>query len=1134
MSDISAGIPLLPSSQWRIEQIQLVNWGGFHQRTATFAFHPETTIVTGASGVGKSTVLDAYLALMMPSDVPFNGASNAATVGRARGAEQRSVLTYLRGKTDDTVEDGVTVDKVLRGQGKPTWGAIAATFIAETGDRFTAMRAYFVPVGVARDGDVVKRMMTIPGSFEIRQLGDFARVGSESYPAKAMKQKWSELRIYGSYGEFSQALFSRLGIGQGGDGANALALLARIQAGTMSPTVDDLYKRLVIEIPETFRVADEAIATFDELDEMYRKMETSQHQADLLAPVPDLYEEMVAAQRDIAQARALGAIDDDNTPAGLWRLRTHSAILEREDGLLRERAAALQEQLRTATTATDEAERLLDVAKADYDAGGGDRDRQLTDEITRYEQAAEGRRGMRARLDDALADLDRVVDREGDLLTIHSEARAFPERAAGLKAELESKREQMIRDEHPLGEELKSVRAELRSLEGRSGRVDASMDARRREAADAAGLDAADLPFVAELIDVADGEDRWRGAIETVLYASARILLVPGEHLERFSRAIDPIRSSVRLNFEGVDRSVVAHTAPMDPQRIAGKLDYQDSPYQAWVIEHLSSPARNALCVSSTDGLAGEGLRVTPSGQTRQRRRGAHGGNTARPIIGFDNAGLKASLEAQQKDLRAQLAESERARARVAAEIQAVDKQHAAYLRTLDFSWVDVDVDTPIRHIAELRALQEKLLADDGVLAVLKKQVETLSAVADSARRLQHSLEGKLSEVADKRSALADMIDTVNDALWPLEENGSVTLDEALSTTLDQAWERVLASEAPTSGTWKIDLRRLERALADGVSRAAEKEASSRKQIERAFEQFQERWNDPTRGQTIDSYREYVAILDEIQRVGIHEQREQWRKTALQWSGRSLRLLGSAMSSAVDDIQARLDAVNSILERLPFGPTDGRLKIDMRRLAPQTVTTFRRELEAFKKLATQGAPEEQLVQRFTQMRVFVAKIRKRDDPALTAELRAQVVREEILDVRRHVEITAKQYADALDTDPVAEYSSLAGKSGGEMQELVAFIVGAALRFQLGDELGHLPRFAPVFLDEGFIKADSEYAGRAVEAWKGLGFQLIIGAPFDKYTGLERHVAQTILVSKNRQTGHSFVDHAYHQRQESFA
>ena len=39
---------------------------------------------------------------MMPSDTPFNGASNDATTGRARSADQRNLLTYLRGKTDTT------------------------------------------------------------------------------------------------------------------------------------------------------------------------------------------------------------------------------------------------------------------------------------------------------------------------------------------------------------------------------------------------------------------------------------------------------------------------------------------------------------------------------------------------------------------------------------------------------------------------------------------------------------------------------------------------------------------------------------------------------------------------------------------------------------------------------------------------------------------------------------------------------------------------------------------------------------------------------------------------------------------------------------------------------------------------
>ncbi len=45
---------------------------------------------------------------------------------------------------------------------------------------------------------------------------------------------------------------------------------------------------------------------------------------------------------------------------------------------------------------------------------------------------------------------------------------------------------------------------------------------------------------------------------------------------------------------------------------------------------------------------------------------------------------------------------------------------------------------------------------------------------------------------------------------------------------------------------------------------------------------------------------------------------------------------------------------------------------------------------------------------------------------------------------------------------------------------MAFIVGAATNW------GPVRGFAPVFLDEGFVKSDAEFAGRAVQAWKGLG------------------------------------------------
>src|SRR3546814_14821975 len=91
-------------------------------------------------------------------------------------------------------------------------------------------------------------------------------------------------------------------------------------------------------------------------------------------------------------------------------------------------------------------------------------------------------------------------------------------------------------------------------------------------------------------------------------------------------------------------------------------------------------------------------------------------------------------------------------------------------------------------------------------------------------------------------------------------------------------------------------------------------------------------------------------------------------------------------------------------------------------------------------------------------------------------------RDRLLDVRRHVEISAERF-DHVTGELKATYRTLGEKSGGESQELVAFIVGSALRFRLGDEMRSRPRFAPVFLDEGFVKADSEFAGRAVLAWQ---------------------------------------------------
>ena len=61
--------------------------------------------------------------------------------------------------------------------------------------------------------------------------------------------------------DFTARIHSTLGIGAAGDGEKAVNLLGRIQAGQQITTVDELYKKMVLEEPETLATADGVVPT---------------------------------------------------------------------------------------------------------------------------------------------------------------------------------------------------------------------------------------------------------------------------------------------------------------------------------------------------------------------------------------------------------------------------------------------------------------------------------------------------------------------------------------------------------------------------------------------------------------------------------------------------------------------------------------------------------------------------------------------------------------------------------------------------------------------------------------------------------------------------------------------------------
>jgi uncharacterized protein YPO0396 len=1096
-------------SQWRAHSLQVANWGGF-DGLHSIDLDVTSALLSGASGTGKSTILDAYIALMMDSNTPFNGASNDNVMGRARSAEQRNVLSYVRGKIDESrdPETGKVRDIVLRGDGKNTWSAIAMTWVNDDGRHLTAMRLYYAPAATGLSRDVKIEMAIYPDRFDLASVEPFARQDVAFHNSR-MRTAFPGLDFFTSYAKFAAALHKRLGIGKQGDGASAMKLLARIQGGRQVTSVDTLYKDMVLERPRTYEAADEALEHFATLESSYQTMITAQQQADALSGIEEQYAALTAARAETAliDTFCIAQPDDALTPFLAWAADRESAMLDAE--IADVRAAKDRAELDHAE-ATQEVARLDALLAANrrqqWENGGGALD-ALTKEIEALradQQAMAARQRTAATRTAPLGPLP--TDQPGwDNWTRQAETglTAYPADLAALR----DREDDITAERVPIDTQKNNLLAERSYLAGRANLIPQDMVVARADIARATGIPATDLPFIAELIDIDPAHEKWRTAAERVLGSVARTMLVPadaGLTGREFRRLINDLNLGVRIQFDVVTTGT-ARTA-LDPDTLPGKFIFaDDSPYLGWLTKRLAHGFAYE-CIDNPSGFQDDGRsRVTLSGQTQDGSRGAHGG-TVRRILGFSNASRLTEIDDLLDAIENELARLDADRTVVREQIDDLNARRDAYMFVRDTAWPTIDVLGTLARIQVKEDERAGLLAGNDVLTHLQDEERRLDADLAQQRARAFRAETAAQAYNKEWGDLAERQDQVGDLLTDLH-------DAAVTVAADQV-DRLDAEYAKFATTGKhaefrAVVRKVRAELNDRLRQAGSEALAMERALTTTFRQFNARWDTgPNIGVEVESYDHYLGLLDALRSEGLGERREAFRNKVIEWSGEDLLALQGSLNDAFDDILERLYPVNAILAALPFGPRKDRLFIHMTRTRAADMDRFRTELRALASGLTDLGDDDAVERRFKDLQAFMARLRK----APGSE------RDYLLDVRRHIHVVAER-RDPLTQEALATYDSLGGKSGGETQELIAFIVGAALRYQLGDEDLDRPVYAPVFLDEGFVKSDSEFAGRAVQAWLGLGFQLIIGAPLDKVTAIEPHVARMISVTKSA-TGRS--------------
>ena len=1080
------GTPEHPG-QMRLSRIQVCNWGtldGHHDVEVP----RKGFLVTGGSGSGKSTLIDAVSAVLVPpASLRFNAAAQEEA-GRGSG---RTLVSYIRGAwRRGTDEDSGDLSSVFLRSGA-TFSAISLTYSDATERAVTLMLLLYLKAG-DNSAAGVKRLHGVAEhapdeSFELPDLFGYLRSGIDK---RALKRDFSGVRFHDSYSAFAAAFRRRLGIRS----EAAQLLLHRTLSAKSLSSLDQLFRDFMLDKPGTFDIADRAVEQFAELREAHRSVVDVRNQIAHLEPLSGL---------DSSRTRVLKRIDEldaESTAFPAVQAAVTTELVEEELRTARGVLLAAESTVSSARTALEEESASADDLRARLrGAAGAGRD-QLALELDRARDHADLVEDKRTRAATEVARLDG---------TLPDTAAEFADLLAQLEREDADQDTERARDNAvlrdvagSLNEEktaLTRVTTQLEALLRHRSNIDSRLLAARELVCSATGLDARELPFAGELLDVHPDQLRWRPAIERVLSGFARTMLVPDHLRERVAAAVNSEHLGVRLIYEVIDQSDDTAARRTGPNSLVRKVRAMPGRFQSWLNRRLSHEF-DVTCVETAAELEQHERAVTLQGLIRRGARFEKDDRrriddaTAFQLGGIDDAKVDA-LTATRDEIQARIDGHERRWTTLEGLDATRRARQRAAVMLLGLRWEEIDSATAQERVTHAHARLEQWRDEHPEVSEMERD---LRVAEESRARAQ-----RVYDDANRSSAVAAQAVTGLEArLAGLTEQDVDEVDEEASRRIRNRLEA--ATRRLTADNVQSVCQGAERAIgAEQVATSTELGQLNRR-ITIILSSYREHW--PARKADLKAEPEFVGEavewLVQLRRDRLAEFEDRFLGLIGEMQTRNLGELARHIRRARSEIEAGIKPVNDSLRRSEF-QTDRWLQIQVRDRRSETVTDFLADLEK----AVTGALDKRTVDSAEAGFAVMSRLLDRLGSADAAD---RSWRRTVLDTRRHVGFIGVE----IDAEGTATnyHDSSSGLSGGQAQKLVFFCLAAALRFQLADVDADVPRYGTVVLDEAFDRADPEYTRRAMDVFTDFGFHMVLATPLKLLQTLESYIGGLVVVA----------------------
>ena len=738
---------------FRLQRLEVFNWGTFHGRV--WSLHPEgrNCLLTGDIGSGKSTLVDAVTALLVPPNrIAFNKAAGA-------DFKERSLRSYVLGyhRTERSA-DGIGAAKPVGLRDPNSFSVLLAVFHNGGFDQTISLACLLW----MKDPHGQPTRFYVGAERSLSIAADFADFDSDINKLRR-RLRLSDASLFDSFPEYCAWFRRRFGI----ENEQALDLFHQTVSMKSVGNLTDFVRDHMLEPFDVESRIAALIHHFDDLSRAHTAVLRAKRQVSLLEPIiaeNDRHEALKSESDELRKARDL--------------LQPYFATLKLR--LLEARSSTLAGDLDRQQRRCDEVGDTLTALRRDeaslnrqISANGGDRITELKARIGELGGERDRRKQKSERYSSLVKQLGETEAHDASTFANQHD------RISDLKASVEdacTTLENRITEDsfemRKLQEELNELKAEIESLAARRSNIPSSHVAIRAALCAAISVSPDKMPFAGELLQVRPEESDWEGAAERLLRGLGLSLLVPDAHYSSVVEWVDRVNLNGKLVYFRIRQTRREEPSRPHPDSIIRKLSIRpDSEFYSWIEMELARRF-DAACCSTNEQFRRETRAITNAGQIkmpgeRHEKDDSHRlDDRSRYVLGWSNEAKIEALQREKSEVeqkgakivsRLQKADGEKKRLRDRVELLSKLEEYRDF-REIDWETIAVEIST-------LEDERQQLENSSDILRELNDRLRVVAKAIGDGEAKQQEESGKLGAIQDRIKNTNTLIDTTRTSI---------------------------------------------------------------------------------------------------------------------------------------------------------------------------------------------------------------------------------------------------------------------------------------------------------------------------------------------------------------------------------